>query len=286
MIPVVEDFLKELMEKKLDTLHRNPGMVDQILEMSTTRRNSLKQILGKNPIKVVNGYPRTPAQLPCICILLSNEKEIPDGLGDYGEDDFYTDASSMEEAEVLDYPHSKLPYPSIIVNKKPIDRITSIVDNITGRALAREEYMIANHKLGIIGVPNLHPEKGDTVTVNYSYAETGSQDLRVMYDANFRVEIWTQNGDLTVELYHLTKWALLGSRDELVYDKGLVRQTLSGSDFEPVTSYFPEFVYRRALQFWCQFNTSVSTNTVEYIQDVDASLQLSNIVDLGGNKDG
>lgn len=286
MIPIVEDYLNEVLDTKFTYLKNNPQEIDKILHMNSTRRESLKKNIAVSPLKVIKGYPRTPAQLPCICILLSNEKEIPDGLGDYGEDDFYTDSTSMEEAEVLDYPHSKLPYPSIIVKRKPIDSILSIVDNITGRTLDKEEYMISNHRLGIIGVPNLRPEEGDTVTVNYTYAETGSQDIRVMYDANFRIEIWTQNGDLTVELYHLTKWALLGSRDELVYDKGLVRQTLSGSDFEPVTSYFPEFVYRRALQFWCQFNASVPTSTAEYIQSVDASLQLSNVVDLGGDKNG
>jgi hypothetical protein len=94
------------------------------------------------------------------------------------------------------------------------------------------------------------------------------------------LEVWAKNADLTVELYHLVKWALLSGRDELVND-GLFRQKLSGSDFQPAPNYFPEFVYRRALTFWCQFLASTPTDGTRcsnFIQSITPNHTYMNIM--------
>lgn len=64
--------------------------------------------------------------------------------------------------------------------------------------------------------------------------------------AQYRIETWTNNADLTVLLYQLLKWIILSSRDALD-QAGLTRQSISGTDLEPVPLQIPELIYRRAL---------------------------------------
>lgn len=82
--------------------------------------------------------------------------------------------------------------------------------------------------------------------------------------AQYRIETWTNNGDLTVLLYHLLKWMMLSQRDYLE-SEGLKRQSYTASDLEPVQTQFPELIYRRALNieitYEVRWNTSYGTIT-------------------------
>lgn len=66
-------------------------------------------------------------------------------------------------------------------------------------------------------------------------------------NATYRIECWSDNGDLTAYLYVILKWCLWSSRMEML-KLGWVNIRLSGTDLEPVPDYMPVFIYRRASQ--------------------------------------
>ncbi|MDP4224900.1 MAG: hypothetical protein Q8910_00825 [Bacteroidota bacterium] len=185
MINIIEDTLSQLIDTKLKYLSANPSFISAILNIDSTKASRLTQYLQTTPIKIIRGFPRTQAELPGICILLSNEEETQESLG------------------------------------------------------------------------------------NVSFDETQTETI---YSSDYRLEIWTENGDLTVQLYHLLKWCILSGRDDLA-NVGMFNQRIGGTDFEPAPEYFPIFVYRRALTFWCQ-----SVVSVPIIQTTEQSIDVTGIV--------
>lgn len=255
MIPIVEDYLSDLLQQKFKYLKQNPSYLQRVLKTTPDRLARLEQYLASTPINIIKGYPRLPSQLPCVCILLSGEEETQEGLGDFGEDpsDILEITETLKVLEVMD---GNLVPLFVLTEKRPLEGIVSI--HHEGRELIPEqEYYLIDPHQGLIELSSdsgILPE--DDVQVRYYYEESLSETTQVLYEANYRLESWSTNGDLTVELYHLTKWVLLSSRNVLGKDFDIFRQRLGGSDFEPATSYFPEFVYRRAMTFWCQFTAS------------------------------
>lgn len=94
-------------------------------------------------------------------------------------------------------------------------------------------------------------------------------------NSTYRIECWSDNGDLTAYMYIILKWCLWTSRQEML-SMGWVNITLSGTDLEPVPDYMPVFVYRRSAQINLQYenlyfsNTSVITNYIDIIDNPDA----------------
>ena len=66
-------------------------------------------------------------------------------------------------------------------------------------------------------------------------------------NSNYRIECWSDNGDLTSYMYIILKWCLWSSRQQML-SMGWVNIKVSGTDLEPVPDYFPMFIYRRAAQ--------------------------------------
>ena len=271
MIPIVEDYLSDLVETKLKYLVDNPNHINKVLGTSDTRIERLKQYLQSHPVRVVKGYPRDPAVLPCICILLSSEQETQEGLGDYGADEDSDVRERTEEARIISVQGGKLAIPYVELSRKPAVSISNILHHESGAYINKLEYDLHSSEKALVGFYTGLVEHGDSVTVTYTYKNTAEEQLRVMYDSNFRLEVWTSNGDLTVELYHILKWALLSGRDHLGADKDLYRQRISGADFEPAPNFFPEFVYRRALSFWCQFSVTIPTEDIPFIESVSVT---------------
>lgn len=91
-------------------------------------------------------------------------------------------------------------------------------------------------------------------------------------NSTYRIECWSDNGDLTAYMYIILKWCLWTSRQEML-SMGWVNITLSGTDLEPVPDYMPVFVYRRSAQINLQYenlyfsNTSVITNYIDIIEN-------------------
>ena len=284
MIPIVEDYLSDLIQSKFSYLKSNPSILPKVLGTSPDRINRLVKYLGATPINVVKGYPRTPAQLPCICIMLSSEEEAQEGLGNYGEDEDSDIQEYSEELIVSTRRDGILVPPYVKTLSAPLASISQVIHNGYSIHLEDYEYSISNPDLGIVEFTG-DVEDGDSLTVTYTYRASSTELTQVLYDANYRLECWALNGDLTVELYHLLKWALLSGRDHLGKDKDLFQQRLGGADFEPATSYFPEFVYRRALTFWCQFTASSPEDTYEYITGIETNQEeYSN--NFGGDDNG
>ena len=66
-------------------------------------------------------------------------------------------------------------------------------------------------------------------------------------NGTYRIECWSDNGDLTAYMYIILKWCLWSSKQQML-DLGWINPTLSGTDLEPVPDYMPVFIYRRAAQ--------------------------------------
>jgi len=284
MIPIVEDYLSDLIQSKFSYLKSNPSILPKVLGTSQERINRLVKYLDVTPINVIKGYPRTPAQLPCICIMLSGEEEAQEGLGNYGEDEDSDMREYTEELVVTSHREGKIVLPYVKTLNRPIVAITQIIHNNYAITLEDNEYSILNPDLGLVEFDG-DIEDGDSLTVTYTYRASSLELTQVLYESNYRLECWALNGDFTVELYHLLKWALLTGRDYLGKEKDLFNQRLGGADFEPATSYFPEFVYRRALTFWCQFTASSPEETYTYIEAVESN-QTEYSANFGGDDNG
>lgn len=269
MIPIIEDYLNELLDSRFAYLKANTSQLSGIFKTSQPRIDKLAAYLQANPIKVIKGYPRTSADVPCVCILLSAETETQEGLGDYGDSEDNDIRSNTENATVVNDNTGVLQMPYVQLASIPLHEITSITNITTSEVLDPSEYYIASAQQGLIAIPTGEVEDGDELSIEFTYIYSSANSVQVLYEADYRLECWSPNSDLTVNLYHLTKWALLTGRDTLVTDVGLVRQKLGGGDFEPAPAYFPEFVYRRALTFWAQFTTSVPSDADLYITSVE-----------------
>lgn len=66
-------------------------------------------------------------------------------------------------------------------------------------------------------------------------------------NSTYRIECWSDNGDLTSYMYILLKWCIFTSRQQMI-KLGWVNIKLSGTDLEPVPDYMSLFVYRRSAQ--------------------------------------
>lgn len=268
MIPVVEDYLSELLTDKMTFLRQNPDALYKILGLSKKRLDELKEFIVSSPISIRRGFPRTPIELPCMCILLSSEEETQEGLGNIGGEGSISPNTRTEICNVVDTIGGKLHSPYIELTMKPVEFITSIYNKAVGSYIPIDDYRVGDANLGLVELFTGMVGHGDELEVTYGYMSSAEEEMRVLYDSTYRLEIWSKNADLTVELYHLAKWAILSGRDYLANDKGIFNQKLSGMDFQPAPAYFPEFVYRRALTFWCQFNSSTPSDTVEFITGV------------------
>lgn len=88
--------------------------------------------------------------------------------------------------------------------------------------------------------------------------------------STYRIECWSDNGDLTAYMYSILKWCLYVSRREMLA-MGWANITLSGTDLEPVPDYMPIFVYRRAGQITMTYDNS-------YLNQVDDVLPYLEII--------
>jgi len=265
MIPVIEDYLSELIEAQFTRLYTTPTLVNTMLINRANRLSELLALLQSGTqIPIIWGYPRPTAQLPVICLMLSEDDEEELGLGD--EDDYLYDETTStvtgESQSVVYQPgavYNNIPY--IQVANPNVYSISSITNTSTNTTLDPSAYYLADATPGYITLDPSVVSDGDTLQVTYDYMANGNDpDTEVMYSSNFKIEVWSNNGVLTSQLYNLLKWALIDGRETLLGD-GLFRQKLGGSDLYPAPQYFPSFVYRRALTFWCQYKASTQPST-------------------------
>lgn len=262
LIPLVENVLSEIIESRLKFIKENIDIVDRIFSgASITIRSRLKNYISKDSIKVLRGYPADVASLPCYVIMLGGEREQEKYLGSsIGDTEIFETENKIEELSILVHDGIYV----VQVSKKPIYAVNTITYNGEEDAFAFE---VLDERKGIIRLDfPVDLDISNTVIVDYDYKRKGYEQYGTTFVSQYRIETWTNNGDLTVLLYYLLKWIFLSAREELE-SKGVWVQTLGGLDFEPSPEYFPEFVYRRALTFEC-----IQENTFEeeysYIQKI------------------
>lgn len=268
MIPIVENLLTEIIEERLKFIKTNTDIVNVIFRQATeTMKARLKEYISNGNIRVVRGFPTDRASLPCYTIMLGGEREQEKSLGNFFDDEEdYTLLSETEDL-VVTRKDSKL---VVVTTHKPIEIVTAVT--LEGAPIGFG-ISAANGGSATRGVITLDEESGvkfgDTVSVSYEHKQVGTEVYGSFFNTQYRIETWTNNGDLTVMLYHLLKWIVLSSRGYLE-EQGLSVQTLGGIDFEPLPEYLPELVYRRALTFEC-----LTENTFEqdfgYIQGINVT---------------
>lgn len=253
VIPIIEEVISQIIDSRLKYLKANVDIVDRIFSTATlTSRNRLKEYITSSNIKILRGFPRDQTQLPAYVILLGGEREQEENLGTFMDDDEdnFTTATATETKKAYRQGESYI----IQTTKKPIFSVQSIA--VGGMTYQSPQFTVLDSEKGIVQI-NVPVQTYDDVTINFTVISTGNELYGTMFNCQYRVETWTNNGDLTVLLYHLLKWIFISARDDLV-NSGLVRQTLGGMDFEPAPEYFPEFVYRRAMTF--EVFTEISVN--------------------------
>lgn len=261
---MVEDILTGVIESRLSYLKSNVGLIDKIFSSSSvTNRSRLKSYLtGDQGIKVMRGFPIDKASIPAYCILLGGEQEQNEVIGSYlgdADEDFQLEVLT-ESVDVKH--HNGVNF--VQLTHKPLYEINFI--NYDG-FIYDEDFEIIDFEKGIVRLDfDIDLSAANSVSVDYAYKIQGTEKYGTFFNAQYRIETWTSNGDLTVMLYYLLKWMLLSARQELA-EKGLAVQILGGLDFEPAPEYFPEFVFRRALTFNTVTESSVDAEFT-FIQDV------------------
>lgn len=108
-------------------------------------------------------------------------------------------------------------------------------------------------------------------------------------NATYRVECWSDNGDLTAYMYAILKWCLWTSRLEML-KMGWNNIRVEGTDLEPVPDYMPIFIYRRAAQLILTYDNMYQENLDNLLLYLDIVIHPQNYSkDSDGNiidKDG
>lgn len=89
MMPLVEDFLRDLLLQRLEWLKKNPDNIPKIFG-TLGKRSTLKNLTNyvKNAdFRTLLGYPKEANQVPCYVITLADEHEAVVGLGDCIDED-------------------------------------------------------------------------------------------------------------------------------------------------------------------------------------------------------
>lgn len=89
MIPLVDLYMKRLLERGIERLRTYD--LEHYFEYANQKTIiSMDTLLNDYEISVLCGYPREPAQLPCIVVTVAGEDEVDYGLGG-GIDEGYED---------------------------------------------------------------------------------------------------------------------------------------------------------------------------------------------------
>lgn len=89
----------------------------------------------------------------------------------------------------------------------------------------------------------------------------------IYINSTYRIECWSDNGELTAYMYAILKWCLLNYRFDML-QQNMINPKISGTDLEPAPDYFPMFVYRRAVML--QFSIENSAGNGAFISVIDS----------------
>lgn len=145
---------------------------------------------------------------------------------------------------ILGYPKDQTSLPCYVISLAPEQEVP------LGLGDGQDEFM---DELGIDGSYGNTPENQDIKEIARDVEEELQIHINGTYmSSNYRIECWSDNGDLTTYMYAILKWCMWSSRAQML-NEGFVNITMSGTDLEPVPDYMPVFVYRRSLQINLQY---------------------------------
>lgn len=241
MFVVADEVLSTLINNALQSLKSDQTVLDRVfMNARDSVRAELKNYIAQNSIQVTRGYPQDPTRLPAYVIVLGSEREETEAFGSFlGDEDDYTEITTYTETVKI---QTSGTFTGFTVTHRPIQNIVQIlyggIDQTAGGSI-----IDAQHGTVSFGTPDMNSK---TATVQYQAITTSMELYGTLMNSQYRIESWSNNGDLTVLMYHLLKWIVLSNRDAL-YTNGLFRVTIGGTDFEPVQLPTPLNIYRRAL---------------------------------------
>jgi len=259
LIPMPEYLIKKTIEEGLSGIKEQPVLLDKMFRyLPADVVVKIKKFICSKPIPVLISFPREPAQMPCYCIVLGQETETGAGLGSdvyEGFDDRDIITESMTCKVLYDF-ESDAQYVSLSGAHEPMTAISAVWDS-SGDDVS---YTWDKAKKRLI----IHDDvlADDDLAVQYTTYFQGEGSIGTMFNVSYRIECWSDNGDLTAYLYHIAKYIMLANR-EAYEEEGLVKSTIAGAEFEPVPDYFPQFAYRRGL-IW----SALTDNTIESDFDI------------------
>lgn len=148
---------------------------------------------------------------------------------------------------VIGYPKDQTSLPCYVISLAPEQEVP------LGLGDGEEEYLDYEGELGN------NPDATEIAINEFSEYINGTY-----MNSNYRVECWSDNGDLTSYMYIILKWCLLTSKSKMIQN-GWVNISLSGTDLEPVPDYMPIFIYRRSIQINLQYE-NLYYNNIENIR--------------------
>ena len=277
LIPMVEYLLQSVVRKGLNDIKQNPEQLDNVFRfLPSGEIENIKQRICSRPIPVIMGFPRDPAQMPCYSIILGQEMEEAAGLGmDIGDDFFDSELeSSFLKCKVFYDMNLDRNYIELTDANLPVNEIEGVFDAVSKSI--KHKWKKGENR---IFITDESVNEGDMLTVSYEYYLNGVKSIGSMFNINYRIECWSENGDLTVYMYHILKYIMLRDRKALE-GEGVTKSNLSGGDLEPVPEYFPNFIYRRTLIFG-----ALVDNTIESEIDILQSVTVKVTTDKEGEVD-
>lgn len=240
MIPIVEELLENTIRTHLNLLKSNPEIIETIFCYSNTAYiKEFRDFITNNDIEIIKNFPRTTQKFPCYCIMLGDESESSESLGEFLEvsSDVLANTNTYQ---VLQDANGNF---YIDTHKTQIVSVDVITNLTTGKEIQNCAY-----DPSVAGRIMLQENAAlnDTVEATIIYTQDGINKSGTMMEFSYRIECWADNSNLVVYMYHLLKFIMLYKR-QLLIENGIVNFTVKGTDLEPIPDYMPTFIFRRSL---------------------------------------
>lgn len=244
--------LKEIIENRLSYLKQNVDELTNIFGViSDDTLNRLKSYLQMRDIRVRLSYPIDQNFSPCFCIRLGTEDEIQRYLSNYGDDDeeYVKTESVTEDLRISEVDG----FPVVKTSKRPIYSVESII--YKGETYY-DEFIVSDPEHGLISLYFEIDPSVDTLTINYEREVEGAELYGYLAQSTYVIEAWSTNPEETIMLYHIMKWIIQSSYDDLS-NIGAFNIKVSGQDLEPVDSFSPNFAFRRGFILTLQYEVTI-----------------------------
>lgn len=261
---IPEEVLTQVINNRLNYLRKNPSLLNDIFEnLSNNQMIKLSSYVTGNQannisaVNVVRGYPQSVEGLPSYVILLGKEEESETFINNFVADD--NDPDDFQIVPVTETVNiaSRNGQKYIKLSHAPQSFVNAVFDGVTYtncfadlRSSLDPDVQKLSNNPEIIGLnSSVIPDMRNMQQITVSYqAITGMVNkYGSIFKSNYQIQVWSQNGDLTVWLYHLLKWIFQLDRNYLI-KQGFLTNSYSGGEFEPFNfdKTYPTLIYRRA----------------------------------------